>query len=128
MTKKIVYSKPFTVLMSICMFFISVLIPLKSASAEVIHREKYEIAWAYSPQYGKDVRTELLKNANGHIAYCLVYGKKSPDGQDLPEIGRTDDVVYRVLLNGYPQKHQNNSGFPLGNRHITPRSSLYGWH
>ncbi|MGR5971096.1 VaFE repeat-containing surface-anchored protein [Bacillus paranthracis] len=110
MTKKIVYSKPFTVLMSICMFFISVLIPLKSASAEVIHREKYEIAWAYSPQYGKDVRTELLKNANGHIAYCLVYGKKSPDGQDLPEIGRTDDVVYRVLLNGYPQKTPEQLG------------------
>ncbi|PHC37149.1 hypothetical protein COF09_27380 [Bacillus toyonensis] len=110
MTKKIVYSKPFTVLMSICMFFISVLIPLKSGSAEVIHREKYEIAWAYSPQYGKDVRTELLKNANGHIAYCLVYGKKSPDGQDLPEIGRTDDVVYRVLLNGYPQKTPEQLG------------------
>ncbi|MDM8365733.1 VaFE repeat-containing surface-anchored protein [Bacillus thuringiensis] len=110
MTKKIVYSKHFTVLMSICMFFISVLIPLKSASAEVIHREKYEIAWAYSPQYGKDVRTEILKNANGHIAYCLVYGKKSPDGQDLPEIGRTDDVVYRVLLNGYPQKTPEQLG------------------
>ncbi|MDM8365422.1 VaFE repeat-containing surface-anchored protein [Bacillus thuringiensis] len=110
MTKKFLYSKPFTVLMSICMFFISVLIPLKSASAEVIHREKYEIAWAYSPQYGKDVRTDLLKNANGHIAYCLVYGKKSPDGQDLPEIGRTDDVVYRVLLNGYPQKTPEQLG------------------
>ncbi|MCQ6341057.1 VaFE repeat-containing surface-anchored protein [Bacillus cereus] len=110
MTKKILYSKPFTVLMSICMFFSSVLIPLKSAGAEVIHREKYEIAWAYSPQYGKDVRTELLKNANGHIAYCLVYGKKSPDGQDLPEIGRTDDVVYRVLLNGYPQKTPEQLG------------------
>ncbi len=96
--------------MSLCMFFMSVLIPLKSASAEVIHREKYEIAWAYSPQYGKDVRTELLRNANGHIAYCLVYGKKSPDGQDLPEIGRTDDVVYRVLLNGYPQKTPEQLG------------------
>ncbi|MEI4615988.1 SpaA isopeptide-forming pilin-related protein [Bacillus cereus] len=110
MAKKIVYFKPVTILMSLCMFFMSVLIPLKSASAEVIHREKYEIAWAYSPQYGKDVRTELLKNANGHIAYCLVYGKKSPDGQDLPEIGRTDDVVYRVLLNGYPQKTPEQLG------------------
>lgn len=110
MAKKIVYFKLVTILMSICMFFISVLIPLKSVSAEVINREKYEIAWAYSPQYGKEVRTELLKNASGQIAYCLVYGLKSPSGEDLSEIGRTDDVVYRVLLNGYPQKTPEQLG------------------
>lgn len=56
------------------------------------------------------MRTELLKNTSGQIAYCMVYGKKSPDGQDLPEIGRTDDVVYRVLLNGYPQKTPEQLG------------------
>ncbi|PGO78214.1 adhesin [Bacillus cereus] len=110
MMKKFVYLKPIAVVMSLCMFVLSFLIPFQSASAEVIHREKYDMKWAYSPQYGKDVRTELLKNADGQIAYCLVYGKKSPDGQDLPEIGRTDDVVYRVLLNGYPQKTPEQLG------------------
>lgn len=110
MMKKFVYLKPIAVVMSLCMFVLSFLIPFQSASAEVIHHEKYDMKWAYSPQYGKDVRTELLKNANGQIAYCLVYGKKSPDGQDLPEIGRTDDVVYRVLLNGYPQKTPEQLG------------------
>ncbi|KFN04665.1 TQXA domain protein [Bacillus clarus] len=60
--------------------------------------------------YGKDLRTELLKNANGQIAYCLTYGKLSPDGNNLPEKGRTDNVVYRVLLNGYPQKSPEELG------------------
>ncbi|MEK4504138.1 VaFE repeat-containing surface-anchored protein [Bacillus sp. FSL R12-0069] len=127
MTKKIVYSKPFTVLMSICMFFISVLIPMKSASAEVIHRENYEMNWAYSPQYGKNVRTELLKNASGQIAYCLVYGLKSPNGTDLPEVGRTDDVVYRVLLNGYPQKTPEQLGVSTWQQaHYATQLSI--WH
>ncbi|WP_042978657.1 MSCRAMM family protein, partial [Bacillus clarus] len=72
--------------------------------------EKYEINWSYSPLYGKDLRTELLKNANGQIAYCLTYGKLSPDGNNLPEKGRTDNVVYRVLLNGYPQKSPEELG------------------
>jgi TQXA domain-containing protein len=51
-----------------------------------------------------------LKNANGQIAYCLTYGKLSPNGNDLPEMGRTDDIVYRVLLNGYPQKSPEELG------------------
>ncbi|OUB44767.1 adhesin, partial [Bacillus thuringiensis serovar iberica] len=50
------------------------------------------------------------KNASGQIAYCLVYGLKSPNGQDLPESGRTNDIVYRVLLNGYPQKSPEELG------------------
>lgn len=87
---------------SIFLMVMSFLVPLNKTSAEVITHEKYKVDWAYSPQYGKDVRTELLKNASGQIAYCLVYGLKSPNGQDLPESGRTNDIAYRVLLNGYP--------------------------
>ncbi|EEM13372.1 Collagen adhesion protein [Bacillus pseudomycoides DSM 12442] len=60
--------------------------------------------------YGKELRTELLKNTNGQIAYCLTYGKLSPNGNDLPEMGRTDNIVYRVLLNGYPQKSPEELG------------------
>ncbi|HEQ3527501.1 TPA: Cys-Gln thioester bond-forming surface protein [Bacillus cereus] len=96
--------------MSVFLLLMSFFIPLNKASAEVINHEKYNMDWAYSPQYGKDVRTELLKNANGQIAYCLVYGLKSPNGQDLPESGRTNDIVYRVLLNGYPQKSPEELG------------------
>lgn len=96
--------------MSILLLLMSFLIPLNKASAEVITHEKYQMDWAYSPQYGKDVRTELLKNASGQIAYCLVYGLKSPNGEDLPEVGKTDDIVYRVLLNGYPQKSPEELG------------------
>ncbi|ANS52456.1 hypothetical protein BM86_35085 [Bacillus thuringiensis] len=127
MTKRFVYSKSLALVMSLCMFFISVLIPMKSASAEVIHRENYEMNWAYSPQYGKNVRTELLKNTSGQIAYCLVYGLKSPNGTDLPEVGRTDDVVYRVLLNGYPQKTPEQLGVPTWQQaHYATQLSI--WH
>ncbi|MES1051623.1 TQXA domain-containing protein [Bacillus thuringiensis] len=96
--------------MSVFLLLMSFFLPLNKASAEVINHEKYNMDWAYSPQYGKDVRTELLKNANGQIAYCLVYGLKSPSGQDLPEAGKTNDVVYRVLLNGYPHKSPEELG------------------
>ncbi|WP_033692615.1 SpaA isopeptide-forming pilin-related protein [Bacillus sp. GeD10] len=127
MKKRFVYSKSLALVMSLCMFFISVLIPMKSASAEVIHRENYEMNWAYSPQYGKNVRTELLKNASGQIAYCLVYGLKSPNGTDLPEVGRTDDVVYRVLLNGYPQKTPEQLGVSTWQQaHYATQLSI--WH
>ncbi|HDR8116431.1 TPA: Cys-Gln thioester bond-forming surface protein [Bacillus cereus] len=95
---------------SVLLFVMSFLIPLNQASAEVINRERYQMDWAYSLQYGKDVRTELLKNASGQIVYCLVYGLKSPNGEDLPEAGKTDDVSYRVLMNGYPQKTPENLG------------------
>ncbi|PEA83838.1 thioester domain-containing protein [Bacillus pseudomycoides] len=97
-------------MMSVILLVMSFFIPLNKASAEVITHEKYKMDWAYSTQYGKDVRTELLKNTSGQIAYCLVYGLKSPSGQDLPEVGKTDDIVYRVLLNGYPQKSPEELG------------------
>ncbi|MEI4618173.1 SpaA isopeptide-forming pilin-related protein [Bacillus cereus] len=97
--------------MSIFLLLMSFFIPLNKASAEVINHEKYEMKWAYSPQFGKDIRTELLKNSKGQVAYCLVYGLKSPNGSDLPESGRTNDIVYRVLLNGYPQKSPEELGF-----------------
>ncbi|MGR5880781.1 SpaA isopeptide-forming pilin-related protein [Bacillus cereus] len=96
--------------MSVFLLLMSFFIPLNQASAEVINHEKYQMKWAYSPQFGKDIRTELLKNSKGQVAYCLVYGLKSPNGSDLPESGKTDDIVYRVLLNGYPQKSPEELG------------------
>ncbi|EOQ05387.1 TQXA domain-containing protein [Bacillus cereus VDM021] len=96
--------------MSMLLVVLNFVFPLTKASAEVINRERYEMKWSYSPMYGKELRTELLKNTNGQIAYCLTYSKMSPNGNDLPEMGRTDNVVYRVLLNGYPQKSPEELG------------------
>ncbi|PFB12331.1 thioester domain-containing protein [Bacillus cereus] len=96
--------------MSTLLVAINFLFPFTKVSAEVIHREQYKMDWSYSHQYGKDVRTELLKNSNGQIAYCLTYGLRSPNGEDLPEVGRTDNVVYRILMNGYPQKSPQELG------------------
>ncbi|MDR4329618.1 SpaA isopeptide-forming pilin-related protein [Bacillus pseudomycoides] len=96
--------------MSMLLVVLNFVFPLTKASAEVINRERYEMKWSYSPMYGKELRTELLKNKNGQIAYCLTYGKLSPNGNDLPEMGRTDDIVYKVLLNGYPQKSPEELG------------------
>ncbi|HDR5268933.1 TQXA domain-containing protein [Bacillus thuringiensis] len=96
--------------MSTLLVAINFLFPFTKVSAEVIQREQYKLGWSYSHQYGKDIRTELLKNSNGQIAYCLTYGLRSPNGEDLPEVGRTDNVVYRVLMNGYPQKSPQELG------------------
>lgn len=96
--------------MSTLLVALNFLFPFTKVSAEVIQREQYKMDWSYSHQYGKEVRTELLKNSNGQIAYCLTYGLRSPNGEDLPEVGRTDNVVYRVLMNGYPQKSPQELG------------------
>ncbi|EEK61110.1 hypothetical protein bcere0005_31540 [Bacillus cereus 172560W] len=72
--------------------------------------EKYSMDWSYSNSLGKYIRTEMIKNSSGQIAYCLTLGLKSPNGEDLPEMGKTDNVVYRVLLNGFPQKSAEQLG------------------
>ncbi|WP_242292042.1 VaFE repeat-containing surface-anchored protein [Bacillus cereus group sp. BfR-BA-01441] len=89
-------------LLSVLALFLNVFLP--RASAEVMTHEKYSMDWSYSNSLGKYIRTEMIKNSSGQIAYCLTLGLKSPNGEDLPEMGKTDNVVYRVLLNGFPQK------------------------
>ncbi|MES5896602.1 VaFE repeat-containing surface-anchored protein [Bacillus cereus group sp. RP43] len=95
-------------LLSVLALFFNVFLP--NASAEVMTHEKYSMNWSYSNSLGKDIRTEIIKNSSGQIAYCLTLGLKSPNGEDLPEMGKTDNVVYRVLLNGYPQKSAEQLG------------------
>lgn len=97
------FSIIFSVVTVFTVVFSMVFTPLK-ASAEVMTHQQYAMDWSYSNQFGKDIRTELIKTTNGQIAYCITHGLKSPDGHDLPEMGKTDNIVYRVLLNGYPQK------------------------
>ncbi|QWG98739.1 VaFE repeat-containing surface-anchored protein [Bacillus toyonensis] len=89
-------------LLSVISLFFNLMLP--KANAEVMTHEKYEMNWSRSKSLNKLIQTELIKTANGKIAYCLTYGLKSPNGEDLPEMSKTNDIVYRVLLNGYPQK------------------------
>ncbi|PGA76300.1 SpaA isopeptide-forming pilin-related protein [Bacillus toyonensis] len=104
------YRKSFAVFMSVCMLIMSFFLPIRPASAEVMNHQKYQMDWSYSNTLGKPIRTELIMTANNVIAYCMSLGLKSPSGHDLPENGKTDDVVYRVLLNGYPQKTPEQLG------------------
>ena len=78
--------------------------------------------WSYSRSKKKPIRTELIKTADGKIAFCLNVDLKSPSGQDLPEMGKVDINVYRVLLNGYPQKSPQELGYLIGERRITQRN------
>ena len=50
---------------------------------------------------------------------------KSPSGQDLPEMGKVDINVYRVLLNGYPQKSPQELGVSDWREHITQRLAVW---
>ncbi|WP_370991581.1 thioester domain-containing protein [Bacillus tropicus] len=87
-----------------------VLFPLQKAFAEVMDHTKYQMDWSYSKSKKKPIRTELIKTADGKIPFCLNVDLKSPSGQDLPEMGKVDINVYRVLLNGYPQKSPQELG------------------
>ncbi|NKW95913.1 VaFE repeat-containing surface-anchored protein [Bacillus toyonensis] len=95
-------------LLSVISLFFNLMLP--KANAEVMTHEKYEMNWSRSKSLNKLIQTELIKTANGKIAYCLTYGLKSPNGEDLPEMSKTNDIVYRVLLNGYPQKSPSELG------------------
>ncbi|KIV72281.1 Cell wall surface anchor family protein [Bacillus mycoides] len=95
-------------LLSVISLFFNLMLP--KAYAEVMTHEKYEMNWSRSKSLNKLIQTELIKTANGKIAYCLTYGLKSPNGEDLPEMSKTNDIVYRVLLNGYPQKSPSELG------------------
>ncbi|KAA0777170.1 TQXA domain-containing protein [Bacillus sp. AR2-1] len=106
MSKRVII-KVFT-LLSVLALFLNVFLP--RASAEVMTHEKYSMDWSYSNSLGKYIRTEMIKNSSGKIAYCLTLGLKSPNGEDLPEMGKTDNIVYRVLLNGFPQKSVGQLG------------------
>ena len=79
-------------LLSVLALFFNVFLP--KANAEVMTHEKYSMNWSYSNSLGKDIRTEIIKNSSGQIAYYLTLGLKSPNGEDLPEMGKTDNVVY----------------------------------
>ncbi|MCC2329324.1 SpaA isopeptide-forming pilin-related protein, partial [Bacillus wiedmannii] len=79
-------------------------IAMPQVKAEVMNRETYKMDWSYSNSKHREIKTEIIKTASGSIAYCLTPDLRSPNGDDLPEMGKTSDSVYRVLLNGYPQK------------------------
>ncbi|MDA1756058.1 SpaA isopeptide-forming pilin-related protein [Bacillus cereus] len=85
-------------------------IAMPQVKAEVMNRETYKMDWSYSNSKQREIKTEIIKTASGSIAYCLTPDLRSPNGDDLPEMGKTSDAVYRVLLNGYPQKGPSELG------------------
>ncbi|TKH29842.1 hypothetical protein, partial [Bacillus cereus] len=55
--------------LSVLALFLNVFLP--RVSAEVMTHEKYSMNWSYSNSLGKYIRTEMIKNSSGQIAYCL---------------------------------------------------------
>ncbi|SFT01499.1 SpaA isopeptide-forming pilin-related protein [Bacillus sp. 103mf] len=99
--KQKMLAKWFSIL-SVLIILLGVSVP--QAKAEIVHKEKYQMKWSYSKSKNREIKAGTLKGASGSIEYCLSLNLPSPNGQDLPEMGRATDEVYRVLLNGYPQK------------------------
>ncbi|WP_051957285.1 SpaA isopeptide-forming pilin-related protein [Bacillus sp. UNC322MFChir4.1] len=104
-------------MLSVLIILLGVSVP--QAKAEVVHKEKYQIKWSYSKSKNREIIAGMLKGASGSIQYCLSLNLPSPNGQDLPEMGRATDAVYRVLLNGYPQKSPAELGVS------TPEEAYY---
>lgn len=102
--------KLLAVFFGLLLVFANLLFPLQQAFAVVMDHTKYQMDWSYSKSKKRPIRTELIKTADGKIAFCLNVDLKSPSGQDLPELGKVDIGVYRVLLNGYPQKSPQELG------------------
>lgn len=49
-------------------------------------------------------RTHYKEADTGEVIYCLDENLQPPDGHDMPEKGEADDVIYRIISNGYPYK------------------------
>lgn len=58
-------------LLSVLFVFVNLLFPMQKAWAEVMDHTKYQMDWSYSKSLKKPIRTELIKTADGKIAYCL---------------------------------------------------------
>ncbi len=101
--KRKVLTKWFGII-SLIIMLLGVSIP--QAAAEIIHQEKFQINWNHIKFKGAEVKikADLLKTSSKDVAYCLSPDLNSPNGEELPEIGKENDFVYRVLLYGYPQK------------------------
>ncbi len=90
--------------LSLIIMLLGVSVP--QAAAEIIQQEKFQMDWSFIKFRDGEVKIEsdFLKTSQQDVAYCLSPKLDSPNGNDLPEIGKENDLVYRVLLYGYPQK------------------------
>lgn len=53
---------------------------------------------------GKNYYTADKTSPKGEVYYCMEAHKYSPNNVDLPEGGQLDDVAYRIMKYGYPNK------------------------
>ncbi|PGM76352.1 hypothetical protein CN957_23545 [Bacillus cereus] len=108
------HNKVFSMVFSIVSIFIlmfSMVFPHSKASAEVLTSEKYNNkGWVFSKHLGFFLETDLIKLADGRIAYCLDERLSSPNGNDLEPMGRLSDEAYRVMAYGYPERQPSELG------------------
>ena len=82
------------------------LIPPSIAQALVINSGEdtgYEITWhPEEAELGKG--THIKHDEYGNVVYCMNSMKNSPPSIDFDEGELLDDVAYRILKNGYPNK------------------------
>ncbi|MEH6891188.1 SpaA isopeptide-forming pilin-related protein [Bacillus sp. JJ864] len=108
------HNKVFSMVFSIVSIFIlmfSMVFPHSKASADVLTSEKYNNkGWVFSKHLGFFVETDLIRLADGRIAYCLDERLSSPNGNDLEPMGRLSDEAYRVMAYGYPEKQPSELG------------------
>ena len=82
------------------------LIPGELAQALVInnHGDIRDVELVHDINQPIGVLTKYKTDEYGNIVYCMESQKHSPDGNDFAEGQLLDDVAYRILKNGYPNK------------------------
>ncbi|MFR2529820.1 MAG: Cys-Gln thioester bond-forming surface protein, partial [Clostridium paraputrificum] len=82
------------------------LIPGEVVQALVInnHGTIKEVELVHDINQPIGVTTKYKTDEYGNIVYCMESQKDSPSGQDFSNGELLDDVAYRILKNGYPNK------------------------
>ena len=91
--------------LSICLTLMLLMVNVVPSFAEVITSEgmiKEVYGWDNVKKY--PYMSSIKRDSSGNIVYCMNAEKPSPNGEDLPHGGYLDDVAYRILKYGYPNK------------------------
>lgn len=63
-----------------------------------------EVELVHDINQSRGVTTKYKTDEYGNIVYCMDSQKDSPSGQDFSNGQLLDDIAYRILKNGYPNK------------------------
>ncbi|MCR1821884.1 SpaA isopeptide-forming pilin-related protein [Terrisporobacter muris] len=92
-------------IISLALSFLMIMLNVMPTFAEVItsgEQIKNVYGWDKVKKYA--YMTSIKKDSKGNVVYCMDAEKPSPNNDDLPFGGYLDDVAYRILKNGYPNK------------------------